>query len=470
MAGFDLLLNTLLKRPTMQLDDYFAYKQRRQAKFVIYTAISGEFDDLIQHAYVSKDADYVCYTDQVVAHPGIWEIRPLETKHLDRVRSARFYKVFPHELFPDVRYSVWIDGNIDVLDGALESSVDALILNKIALATNIHFSRTCSYAEALVCRNALLDDSAVILQQIAFLEQQQFPHNYGLFETNMMFRDHHQSGCVAVMRSWWDMIMRFSRRDQLSFGFALFQNQLGCEHLFPVNPRLGTNFAFKPHHQKMLSTLYVDTGSGFNEQDIWPGDGVISDGANFKVAFENIPFSAIKQVRFDPVDGQFCRLRLERIDLTFSSGQAQSVAFTEIEPICRSNGLKEADGMTAFETFDPHVTFPLSGDIRRLVVTGQIQLIHPGNKINALVERTAQAGAQHAQLTAQHADLLLRFDAATAHNTILSQSLVQKQHKLEALDLQVFELRSNIQAMLLSRTWRIGKAVLWLPKRLFKRG
>lgn len=461
----------------MQRDDYLVYKPQRTAKFVIYTAISGGFDDLIQHTYVSKDADYVCYTDQNVPNPGIWEIRPLETQHLDRVRSAKYYKMSPNELFPTYQFSVWIDGNIDVLNDALQCSVEALILGKKVIASNIHFSRDCSYAEALVCRNSLLDDSAVILRQIEYLEQLEFPHNYGLFESNMIFREHHQPSNIALMRSWWDMVLRFSRRDQLSFGFVLFQNQQTCEVLFPVNPRLGSDFSFKPHNKKMLSTLYVDTGRGFHEQEIWLGDGVIRDGAHFSVVFENMPFKAVKQLRFDPVDGQFCRLRLERILLTFSSGLEQSIPFAAIAALCSSNGCHEADGMTAFETFDPHVTLPLSGDIRRLVVQGYIQHIQPGSKINALVERATQASAKHAELssrhvllTDQHADVVLRFDAATVHNTVLGQSLVQKQQNLEAREAQVSELQSKIQAILASRTWRIGQALLWLPKMLFKRG
>lgn len=454
----------------MQLDDYLAYKPQRRAKFVIYTAISGDFDDLIQHTYVSKDADYVCYTDQVVPHPGIWEIRPLEAQHLDRVRSARFYKLFAHTLFPAVRFSVWIDGNIDVLNDALERSVDVLIAANTLVATNIHFSRSCTYAEALVCRNALLDDSAVILEQIAYLEQQQFPHNHGLFETNMMFRDHHQPGNISLMQSWWDMIVRFSRRDQLSFGFALFQNQLSCAQLFPANPRLGTDFVFRPHHKKMLSTLYIDTGDGFVEHQIWPGDGVIKSSNEFSVAFERMPFKGVKQLRFDPVDGQFCLLGLESLTVTLTNGSEKTLAFADIQAQCQSNGVQTEDGLMAFDSFDPHITLPLVGNITRLVIQGQLKHVLPGAKIDVLAGRAAQASALLASLTLQHADLLTRFDATITQNELLGQSLVQQQQKVADLAAQVSDLQARVQAMLASRIWRAGRALLWLPKVLFKRG
>lgn len=475
----------------MQLDDYLAYKPQRQAKFVIYTAISGGFDDLIQHTYVSKDADYVCFTDRAVIHPGIWEIRPLETQHLDRVRSAKYYKMFPNELFPTVQFSVWIDGNIDVLTNQLEQRVAKLVASNTHLAANVHFERNCAYEEALVCCRLQLDDLAVISNQLKHLSQQGFPRDYGLFEMNMILRQHHHPQSIALMQSWWDMIVRFSRRDQISFTFVLYQHQMTCEKLFPRNPRFDHDFVYKGHNKKMRSLLYIDTGDGFHQDKTVFAECFVGKDTAFKLVFDVTPHRGIQQLRFDPVEGEFCRLQIRSMKVTFADGQEKSMLFSEVENLCISNGLKAADGMTEFDTFDPQITLPLSGDIKRLVVQGQIQHVQPGAKIDNLVicamQWASQHGAllsqhdallslhnvlhsKHAELDTQYADLTMRFEAAMATNLILGQHVDQCQQTNNQLEISLSELQARVQAMLASRTWRAGKALLWLPQVLFKRG
>ena len=451
LAGFDLLLNALLKRPTMQLEDYLVYKQRRQAKFVIYTAISGGFDDLIQHAYVSKDADYVCYTDQVVAHPGIWEIRPLETRHLDRVRSAKYYKMFPHELFPEASYSVWIDGNIDVLTSQLEDRVFNLIASSTVLSANEHFERNCAYEEALVCCRFQLDDLAVISKQLKHLSEHNFPREYGLFEMNMIVRQHHHFQSIALMKSWWDMIVRFSKRDQISFTYVLHQHQTNCEKLFPRNPRFDHDFAYKGHNKKLRSLLYIDTGEGYHQEKTVLSECFVGKDAVFKLVFNINSFMGIRQLRFDPVAGEFCRLQISFLKITFSDGHQQSMRFSEIEALCVGNGKQAADGMMEFDTIDPNITLPLAGDIKCLLIQGQITFVELASKINMLLQLAEQA------------------TVTKAANQALGQQLEQNLFKSGQLERKVSELHTTVQAMLGSRTWRAGKALLWFPKMLFKR-
>lgn len=436
----------------MRLEDYLDYKSQRQAKFVIYTAISGVYDDLIQHTYVSKDADYICYTDQPIVHPGIWQIRPLERRHLDRVRSAKYYKMFPNELFPAVQFSVWMDGNIDVLTNQLEQRVATLMASNTYISANVHFERICAYEEALVCCRLQLDDLAVISNQLKRLSEKGFPRDYGLFEMNMIVRQHHHPQIIALMNSWWDMVVRYSKRDQISFTYVLHQHQMTCEKLFPRNPRFDHDFVYKGHNKKLRSLLYIDTGDGFNQDKTVIAECFVGSDTTFTLLFDVSAFRGIRQLRFDPVEGEFCRLQIRFIKVTFADGQEQSLRFSEIEALCVSNGQKDADGMLEFDTFDPNILLPLACDIKGLLIQGQIAHVPPGHKINTLGQRAAQ-------LT----DVM-------AANLTLGQHLEQNLQTLGQLERKVSELQTTIQALLASRTWRAGKALLWLPKALFKRG
>ena len=88
-------------------------------KKVIYTCITGEYDDACAHVYVDDTWDYVMFTDnkyllgmQKYMH---WEIRPLGYNKLTNVKNARWHKINAHILFPEHDISLWVDGNIVIM-------------------------------------------------------------------------------------------------------------------------------------------------------------------------------------------------------------------------------------------------------------------------------------------------------------------------------------------------------------------
>ena len=135
-------------------------------KIVIYTAIAGDYDKLIQHTYKSDNFDYVCFTDQRIENSGMWDIRPLDFNSLDNVRNAKYYKVFPNKLFPDYNYSLWIDGNIDILNNNLEKRIKELVDFEAIISANTHAKSNCAYQEAYVCITESKDNPEIILKEI----------------------------------------------------------------------------------------------------------------------------------------------------------------------------------------------------------------------------------------------------------------------------------------------------------------
>ncbi|MEY4425751.1 MAG: hypothetical protein RL535_49 [Pseudomonadota bacterium] len=433
----------------MLLNDYLIYKKTRKAKFIIYTAISGTFDDLIQHTYVCKDADYVCYTDSIISDSGIWEIRPLEAKDLDRVRSAKYYKLFPQNLFPDAQYSFWIDGNIDVVNNRLEQRVNELIDSDTLISANIHFERQCAYDEAQVCLFAKLDDPALILSEIQYLEAQKFPRGLGLFEMNMIFRQHHRPENKQLMQSWWNMILKFSKRDQISFTYVLHQLKINCEKLFPVNSRLGSDFSYKPHNRKMHSILYVDTGQGFQAEQMVSAECFMGSGTSFSQLFNISQFSGVQQLRFDPVHDAFCSLRINKLSATMQDGSVQNVLSTDVNAWHAFNGVLNKNGFFDFDCVTPQIVISLSGHITQVLIQGDIYYLHPSKKIDDLKELLTSILCEKQQQDVR---------------------LVELQQSASQSQLRAAELQLRVQEIHASKTWRIGKALLWLPKLLFKRG
>ena len=219
-------------------------------KGVIYTCIAGEYDDLIQHTCINHNYDYVCFTDNndmiEKKQIGVWQILPLVFNKLDNIKNARWHKVHPHVLFPNYEKSIWIDSNSDILT----SKLFQLIENNVSkpLLVPLHFSRDCIYDECQACIMCEKESEQNANAMQAFLKSHNMPENYGLNETNILIRNHLNPQIIAIMEQWWDFIEKYSKRDQLSFSYVLYKNDITVPSISFENARLDFyNFDFVLH-------------------------------------------------------------------------------------------------------------------------------------------------------------------------------------------------------------------------------
>ena len=50
-----------------------------------------------------------------------------------------------------------------------------------------------------------------------------FEDNYGLGEFSFIIRRHNKKDCINIMEKWWNEIINYSHRDQLSFNYILWK-------------------------------------------------------------------------------------------------------------------------------------------------------------------------------------------------------------------------------------------------------
>jgi hypothetical protein len=81
----------------------------------------------------------------------------------------------------------------------------------------VHPSRHCIYGEAEAVKEAHLDDPTLVDMQMTHYRNLGYPKNNGLNATAVMVRRHHDPNLVTAMNDWHDQVLRFSKRDQLSF-------------------------------------------------------------------------------------------------------------------------------------------------------------------------------------------------------------------------------------------------------------
>ncbi len=221
-----------------------------------YTCVTGDYDKIekIINGYTIKDPSvrYVIYTD--TAHSsreqrGNWEIRPLECADVSCPRrTARWHKVNAHSILPDTKYSIWFDGS-QVFKDKVDPR-DMLFEDKhySDMATFRHPQRTCVYQELKACVRLGKDDPVIMQKQIEGYKQEGYPTYNGLVETACVVRRHTPS-ISLFNRTWWREIAFGSVRDQLSFNYAVWNQQINYM-ILPGSRDDSDYFNFHPHKRK----------------------------------------------------------------------------------------------------------------------------------------------------------------------------------------------------------------------------
>ena len=207
-------------------------------KNVIYTAIIGGYDDLVEPDYKPAGWDFVCFTDRDL-ESDTWEIRKTLPLYTDNTRTARKHKLLTHRLFPDCEYSLWIDGNINVRGDVTEllSYVDGCNYATYDHSQNQLDPRDCIYQEA----NAIFqlgsqsrnykDNPELIQGQMERYVKEGYPKNNGLVVQMEVLRRHNETDVVDSMEDQWSELKYNSKREQLSFNYIAWKNDLKFSYI-----------------------------------------------------------------------------------------------------------------------------------------------------------------------------------------------------------------------------------------------
>ncbi len=265
-------------------------------KVVIYTAIFGGYDELVEPDYIPEDCDFVCFTDSTHFKSDVWNIRVTTPYYEEPVRNSRYYKTKPHVFFPDYEISLWIDGTINV-----KNDIHYLIKDYLSDANMACFNHNrtildphdCAYFSAqyilqLGEKNykkypefgikTYKDDPALIVSQMKKYRQEGFPEHFGHVISGIIFRRHNEQDCIDVMKTWWEEIKYHSHLCQLSLGYSFWKNNFKWNWL-PGDIRSFPDIVHQgPHTSKIVTadiinkskkdSLLVDKVNGLNKIEI----------------------------------------------------------------------------------------------------------------------------------------------------------------------------------------------------------
>lgn len=199
-------------------------------KYVIYTAMVGGYDEIMQPQVVDDRFDYILFSNDIKEdRVGVWQVRPIAYTNPDNTRICRYVKTHPEELLPGYDASVWMDSNIRIMTSAVYERVIELYESGALIASMNHPLRDCIYDEAFEVMYIRYEREKVVVDWCHKLRKENYPKHNGLYETNVMFRKHNTSLISETNVMWWDCIEKYSKRDQLSFNYVLWKLGVKCE-------------------------------------------------------------------------------------------------------------------------------------------------------------------------------------------------------------------------------------------------
>ena len=212
-------------------------------KKVIYTSIFGSEYHLHDPEVKQKSNwNYICFTDNPNYKSDFWCV-VLVPKMYDGARDSKKPKILPHRYLQDYDISVWIDGDVKIT-GNIDELVDKYLNDKDYAVFNHEFCglsttgnlnvRKCIYDEAKFIKwlgdnhpkKHYKDDLNVINNQVERYRKEGYPVNNGQARNTILIRRHNNKHIIKTMEDWWTEVKYGSKRDQLSFPYVAWKNNL----------------------------------------------------------------------------------------------------------------------------------------------------------------------------------------------------------------------------------------------------
>ena len=219
-------------------------------KIAVYTCITGQYDYIKEPLFVPNNCDFFLVTDQKAVKTQKWRVVDIdlidEIKYMNAKDKNRFVKMHPELLFYDYDYSIYLDGNIQIV---VDPTVFIQNMNRYGITTYRHTTEKCIYREAKKCILAKKASKSEIEKHVKFLNKEKMPVNYGMAYCGFIVREHRNKICQEIMDEWWKQYSQYSKRDQISFPYILFKKGIAINEITVLGDDIYSDYSLRnlPH-------------------------------------------------------------------------------------------------------------------------------------------------------------------------------------------------------------------------------
>jgi hypothetical protein len=178
-----------------------------------------------------KNIEYICFTDQLI-ESKTWKIKkiPEILNNLEQTKKARCLKILPHLFLQEYETSVWVDGNIQVKRN-IKKFINENLKNNFAIAK--HPDRICVYQECEAVKGRNKDNHLIVDNQIKLYRELGYPEKNGMVQSGVIIRKHNVKECIEICNDWWKELIKWSKRDQLSFNYSIYKKNIKIDIFNP---------------------------------------------------------------------------------------------------------------------------------------------------------------------------------------------------------------------------------------------
>ncbi|GMI72824.1 MUCILAGE-RELATED 70 [Hibiscus trionum] len=195
---------------------------------------------------------------------GVWRIVVVRNlPYADGRRNGKIPKLLTHRLFPNARFSLWIDGKLELVVDPYQILERFLWRKNATFAISRHYKRFDVFDEANANKAAGKYDNASIDFQIDFYKKEGLtPYS----EAKLPITSDVPEGCVIIREHvpisnlftclWFNEVDLFTSRDQISF--STVRDKIAAKTNWTLNMFLDCerrNFVVQKYHKDVLAHL-----------------------------------------------------------------------------------------------------------------------------------------------------------------------------------------------------------------------
>ena len=201
-------------------------------KICVYTCITGEYDDLKEIKNVEKNIDYYCFTNNKKIKSKTWNVVYIEDNELSNLLLARKTKILGNPIINE-NYDIelWMDAAVEFVK-PINEFIDHYLGKNDKFVCFKHGIRNSIEEEMNACLRFRKESIENIENLKEFYKKEKYNYDNGLVESTVLIKRPKDKKVIETMKIWYDIVSNYSRRDQLSFNYAIYKTGLKVKWIY----------------------------------------------------------------------------------------------------------------------------------------------------------------------------------------------------------------------------------------------
>lgn len=194
-------------------------------KICVYTCMTGNYDNVKEIINKEEGVDYFFFTNNKSIKSDTWKVIYIEDKELNDFYLSRKIKMLGTDLTNKYDIAIWQDASVQ-FKKSIKEFVNKYKNKEDNFVAFKHGERSSVKDEANACYRFFKDSRENLHKLLNFYEKENYPDNNGLMEATVFIKNPKDQIVQETMNMWFDMLLKFGKRDQLLFPYCAYKTNL----------------------------------------------------------------------------------------------------------------------------------------------------------------------------------------------------------------------------------------------------